>query len=723
VPLSTLPGALDDGLEAPTNILIVDDLPEKLLIFETILDELNQNLVFARSGNEALREVMRQEFAVILLDVNMPDIDGLETARLIRRFRRSAHTPIIFITAYADEMQTARGYALGAVDYIMSPVVPEILRSKVRVFVELQIMERRVRRQADERVALAAAEAARAAAEENTRRADYLAHCGAELGASLDVDVGMRKLLMLLVPRLAARALLVLLGDRAGEYRALLCRPSSQSDGLRFVARDHANFSAQVRAALEHVIDAGQRLTVPGDALGIDPAQHAGLGLPLVAGSRAIGVLVLPLDEQLDRGLIGELADRAANAFENVRLFRSLQAEIADRKQAEARLRESHQRKDEFLAMLSHELRNPLAPIRNAVDLIRRLAPQEPRLAWAVDVAQRQVVQLTRLVEELLDVARISQGKISLQTEPIDLREVVLQAIESARPAFESRGHRFVQQLPDLPVWMRGDAARLAQVVGNLLTNAAKYTPNGGHVALALAVEEGSAVIRVTDDGVGIDAELLPGVFELFRQGKRSLDRSQGGLGIGLTLVQRLVELHHGSVEAFSAGPGRGSEFRVTLPCLHEVLPARALPSGHDGTAADAPRARVLVVDDNADAAQTVAIYLELAGHEVCTAADGREALEAARRFQPQAVLLDIGLPGMDGFDVARALRRLPQSRDALLVALTGYGRPDDALRAIEAGFDEHFVKPADLDRLLQRLDQWLQSTAHAPNAGNGAGG
>jgi CheY-like chemotaxis protein/two-component sensor histidine kinase len=332
------------------------------------------------------------------------------------------------------------------------------------------------------------------------------------------------------------------------------------------------------------------------------------------------------------------------------------------------------------------------------------------------------VVQLTRLVEELLDVARISQGKISLQTEPIDLREVVLQAIESARTAFESRGHRFEQHLPSAPVWMRGDAARLAQVVGNLLTNAAKYTPNGGHVALSLAVEEGSAVIRVRDDGVGIDAELLPAVFELFRQGKRSLDRSQGGLGIGLTLVQRLVELHHGSVEAFSAGPGQGSEFRVTLPCLHEVLPLRAAPAGAAEPGPQAARCRVLVVDDNADAAQTVAIYLELAGHEVRTAGDGREALEAARQFQPQAVLLDIGLPGMDGFDVARALRRLPQSRDALLVALTGYGRPDDALRTIEAGFDEHFVKPADLDRLLQRLEQWLQENAPspAPNAGNG---
>jgi len=715
VPLSeTAPpdvGSDTAGGDERTHILIVDDLPEKLLIFETVLEELGQDLVFARSGNEALREVMRQDFAVILLDVNMPDIDGIETARLIRRYRRSAHTPIIFITAYADEMQTARGYALGAVDYIMSPVVPEVLRSKVRVFVELQVMQRRVRRQAEERIALAAAQAARAAAEENSRRADFLAHCGAELGASLDVDVGMRKLLALLVPRLAARALLVLRGDRSGEFRVLLCRPGAHGGNLRFVAQDHAGFAAPVRAALEHVLASGQRLTVPGDALGLDPGQHAGLGFALAAGAQAIGVLVIPLDEQLDRALLGALADRAANAFENVRLFRSLQAEIAERKQAEGRLRELHQRKDEFLAMLSHELRNPLAPISNAMDLIRRLAPDEPRLGWAIEVCERQLGQLIRLVDELLDVARISQGKITLQAEAIDLREVIGQAVETVRPAIDARRHRFDATLPDTPVWLRGDAARLAQVIGNLLGNAAKYTGEGGRIGLALTVEEGAAVIRVSDDGIGIEAELLPGVFELFRQGKRALDRSPGGLGVGLTLVQRLVELHHGSVSAFSRGPGQGSEFRVTLPCLHEV-PAPRAPAAEVGSAAAASAGRVLVVDDNLDAAQAIAHFLRFAGHEVITAENGAEALARAASFAPQVVLLDIGLPGMDGYEVARRLRELHPTRDALLVALTGYGQADDRRRVDAAGFDEHCVKPADLERLQQRIAVWLQAQA-----------
>jgi CheY-like chemotaxis protein len=277
-------------------------------------------------------------------------------------------------------------------------------------------------------------------------------------------------------------------------------------------------------------------------------------------------------------------------------------------------------------------------------------------------------------------------------------------------------------RVPDTPVWMRGDAARLEQVVGNLLTNAAKYTPNGGLIQIALTLEEGAAVIRVTDNGVGIDAELLPGVFELFRQGKRSLDRSQGGLGIGLTLVQRLVDLHHGQVQAFSAGPGQGSEFRVTLPCLHEV-PALVMVGESSDTPAAATRGRILIVDDNVDAAQTVAMFLQLGGHEVTTAADGNEALSSVAEFAPQVVLLDIGLPGMDGYEVARRLRQMPQGRDALLVALTGYGRPDDARRVDSAGFDEHYVKPADMDVLAQRIDDWLlQQHGSAASRSSGSG-
>jgi len=739
VPLSGLPppsawGDLHAGVsdeDQVTNILVVDDLPEKLLVFETMLEDLNQNLVFVRSGAEALREVLKREFAVILLDVNMPDIDGFETARLIRRYRRSAHTPIIFITAYADEMQTARGYALGAVDYIMSPVVPEVLRSKVRVFVELQVMQRRLGRQAEERVALAASEAARRVAEESTARSDFLARAGAELGDSLDLDVARRKLLSLVVPGLAARAMLLLLDGRPGSGVALACVEADRNGGGIFNERPVEALHPDVQHALHEVLERRTPVLLSGPA----PADGAARGgveawgggavVPLGVGERVIGALWAETEgTRADLALLGELADRAASAFENARLYRSLQAEIVERRQAEQRLRDASRRKDEFLAMLSHELRNPLAPIRNAVELIRRLAPPEPKLTWATEVTDRQVAHLTRLVEELLDVARISQGKIALQNEPLDLLGVVAQALETVRPYIDARSHQLTLRLPDTPVWLRGDAGRLAQVIGNLMHNAAKYTPDGGSIQLELQVEHGEALLAVSDNGIGIEAELLPNVFELFEQGRRSLDRSQGGLGVGLTLVQRLVQLHHGSVEVASGGPGQGAQFRVRLPCLSEVRPDDAQPD--DGRAPEAGGAggcRVLVVDDNRDAAETTGMFLELAGHQVKTVGDGLQALASAPVYAPDVVVLDIGLPGLDGYEVARRLRRLPQTEHALLIALTGYGQANDQRQAEEAGFDAHYVKPTDPGVLVARIQAWRESIAAAPAIEPGRGG
>lgn len=720
-------GELDAGVdeeELATNILVVDDLPEKLLVFETMLEELNQNLVFVRSGAEALREVLRREFAVILLDVNMPDIDGFETARLIRRYRRSAHTPIIFITAYADEMQTARGYALGAVDYIMSPVVPEVLRSKVRVFVELQVMQRRLRRQAEERVALAAAEAARRAAEEATARSDFLARAGAELGGSLELEVSRRKLLSLVVPRLAPRAMLLLLDGLSDSGAVMACADADPADGIRFGERLVETLDPALQRGLTEVLERRTPLLLAGrpphgTAAAADGADWTGGAVvPLGVGERVIGALWAGTEpSRIDLALLGDLADRAAIAFENARLYRSLQAEIVDRRQAEQRLRDASRRKDEFLAMLSHELRNPLAPIRNAVELIRRLAPPDPKLAWATEVSDRQVAHLTRLVEELLDVARISQGKIALRNEPLDLQGAVAQAVETVRPYIDARGHQLALRQPDAPVWLRGDAGRLAQVVGNLLHNAAKYTPDGGSIQLELQVEQGEALIIVSDNGIGIEPDLLPNVFELFEQGQRSLDRSQGGLGVGLTLVQRLVQLHHGSVEVTSAGRGHGAQFRVRLPCLSEVRPEEP-PAGADGAslAGCAGGCRVLVVDDNRDAAETTAMYLQLAGHEVKTVGDGPQALASAPVYAPDVVVLDIGLPGLDGYEVARRLRRLPQTERALLIALTGYGQASDQRQAEEAGFDAHYVKPTDPGMLAARIRAWREATA-APQA------
>jgi len=385
--------------------------------------------------------------------------------------------------------------------------------------------------------------------------------------------------------------------------------------------------------------------------------------------------------------------------------------DITERRGTEEALRDLDRRKDEFLATLSHELRNPLAPIRIALEVIRRLAPAEPKLTWATDVTGRQVAHLTRLVEDLLDVARINQGKIALQTEPLDLRDVVAHAIETAKPFLDSRRHQLRAAVPDAPVVLRGDFARLPQVVANLLNNAAKYTDEGGSIEVVLTLRPGQAVISVRDNGVGIDAELLPNIFELFEQGKRSLDRSQGGLGVGLTLVRRIVEMHHGEVEVTSAGTGCGSQFRVTLPCLAEIS-ERPAPAPRAGPATTKLACRILVVDDNQDAAQATAVLLELAGHEVKAVADGHDALASAPVFAPHVVLLDIGLPGMDGYAVARQLRGIDEMRASCLIALTGYGQPADRDRASEAGFDHHLTKPADPDELLRVIQEWLQSAA-----------
>jgi signal transduction histidine kinase len=704
VPLSSPFDELDEDDGERASILIVDDLPEKLLVFRTVLEDMGHDLVCARSGAEALKEILRTDFAAILLDVNMPDIDGFETAGLIRRYKRSAQTPIIFVTSYADEMQTIRGYSLGAVDYILSPVVPDILRSKVKVFVDLHVTQRRLRRHANERIALAAAEAARSVAEENTRRSHFLSEASQVLGASLDSEVAGTRLLEMLVPQFASEATLALC-DPDGGFELVLCCDSS------------AERLPQVRRQGEDQLDAAQILLLRGalEAQAQVAAVAADeMALPLASAGRVIGAIRLrSVDAGRDRVMIGELVERSAIAFENARLYRTLQTEIEERRGVEALLQASNRRKDEFLAMLSHELRNPLAPIRTALEVIRRLAPAEPKLAWAMDVTGRQVTQLTRLVEDLLDVARINQGKIALQIEPLDLRAVISHATETARPYIEGRRHLLTTRVPDTPVMLRGDFTRLSQVVANLLNNAAKYTEEGGAIELSLTLPpQGQAVVTVADNGMGIDGELLPNVFELFEQGKRSLDRSQGGLGVGLTLVHRLVLLHHGSVMASSPGAGRGSTFRVTLPCLSEAIAPAPAPLPPAQVAGPKTACRILVVDDNHDAAHATAVFLELGGHEVKTVGNGADALVSAPVFAPDVVLLDIGLPAMDGYVVAERLRDVSETRSSCLIALTGYGQPADRERAREAGFDHHLTKPADPDELLGLIAGWMKSRA-----------
>jgi signal transduction histidine kinase len=520
-------------MDEQVKILVVDDLPEKLLAYRTVLDELGQTLVLASSGQEALREALRHEFAVILLDVNLPDIDGLETAELLRKHPVTRHTPIIFLSAFADEPQMKRGYALGAVDFIQSPSVPEVVRSKVKVFVELALMQRRARAMEEERLALFQVEAEKRAAEEANRR------------------------------------------------------------------------------------------------------------------------------------------------------------------------------KDEFLAMLSHELRNPLAPLRNVVEILRRAPVTDATVSWAREVLERQVVNLSLLVDDLLDVSRVAQGKVKLQKEPAELAKIISNAVEIARPLTRSRRHQVMVSMPPAPVWVLADFGRLTQVFANLLTNAAKYTPEGGQIELSATTLDGKVEVAVQDNGIGIEAELLPRVFDLFIQADRSLGRSEGGLGIGLTVVKRLVELHDGEIAAQSGGADKGSVFTVVLPRINYVYDAAQKAVADPALLEECARRRVLVVDDNPDIAGSVARYLRMLGHEVRTASDGAQAIEKAEALDAEVVVLDIGLPKLNGYEVARRLRRSAKFADTLMIALTGYGRHEDQALSAKAGFHHHFVKPADPRAIQAIIANW----------------
>jgi signal transduction histidine kinase len=744
--------ALPEGDER-VDILIVDDLPEKLLVFGTVLEELNQNLVFVRSGREALREVLNREFAVILLDVNMPEFDGFETAALIRQYKRSAHTPIIFITSYADELQTERGYSLGAVDYILSPVVPSVLRSKVQVFVHLFAMQEKLRRQADAQAAFVAAEAARRTAEDNDQRSAFLSQASHALNRSLDAGDAMHELARLLVPRAGPLSVVMTVDEQGRFVQAVASRaaPGRQADATSVVASAAPSASdvallatppsvpsassapeatpaplpatpdepvverlapdalpAPLRALLELAMSARSRVDV-----------DEGTALALRNGDRLLGAMYVARHEGgaagpvtpgwLDGHTLDDLAARAAAALDNARLHGSLREEIAERRAAEAELQEASRRKDEFLAMLSHELRNPLAPIRTALEVIRRAGPPEPRFRWASDVMTRQVQQMTRLIEELLDVARISQGKIVLTRERVDLGAVIAQSIEAVQPFIDAREQVLRVSLAAEPMWMLGDFARLSQVVSNLLNNASKYSEKHTTIDLVATQDAHGALVRIRDQGIGIDPELLPRIFDLFTQGERGLDRSQGGLGVGLTLARRLAEMHGGALTATSAGAHRGSEFQLRLPCLG-VVRAGEPPAEPRPAARRAPAAcRVLIVDDNPDAAQSIAALLALDGHHVETAGDGLQALDIAPSFAPDVVILDIGLPRLDGYEVARRMRAMAATAHSLLIALTGYGQREDRHTAAAAGFDRHFVKPADPARLLEAIGDWLE--------------
>jgi signal transduction histidine kinase len=538
---------------AGRKLLVVDDVEANRIALEAALSPLEREIVTARSGIDALAKMLEDDFALVFLDVQMPEMDGYETARWIRSRPRSRHTPIIFATAFShDDEAVLRAYQLGAVDFMFKPIHPDVLRAKAQVFIMLQ----------DRTLALAAAQ--------------------------------------------------------SREHERLL-------------AAQQQRFAAEaLRRQIEQERDAHEQLE----------RLHERLGL----------------------------ADR---------------------------------RKTEFLATLAHELRNPLAPIRTSIDLVRE-SPDAPIPPRHLEIIDRQLQQLTHLVDDLLDTSRISAGKIELRSEPLDLSSVIDSAITASKPWMDARGHTLTIRPSELAVRVAGDAVRLVQVVLNLLNNAAKYTEPGGEIELAWGTQTTTAFVRVTDNGVGIDPTIIDKVFEMFVQERVGSD-GPGGLGLGLALAKRLVDLHGGQLTVASAGKSRGSTFEIRLPAL-TAQTHTAPPIASQSRPRIARSVRAVVIDDNADIRELIAHLLSVHGHEVLTASDGPSGLDLICKHQPDVALVDIGLPGLDGFELARRLRHLYPALRTRLVAMSGYGQDHDRRRALDAGFQVHVVKPATSAQILDSL-------------------
>jgi signal transduction histidine kinase/DNA-binding response OmpR family regulator len=684
------------------NILIVDDVPEKALAIESILADLGQNIIKASSGRDALRCLLKDDFAVILLDVNMPEMNGFETAALIRERKRLEHTPIIFVTAFNDDTHVAKGYSLGAVDYISAPIDPDVLRTKVGVFVDLYQKTEMIRQQAAHRIQLAREQAARQAAEKAMRRSALLAEASRLLSRSLDFDTILATLREAVRPALCDACQFVLHDPNGGYWFAP--GKSETPEGADPTRSSHARIAAVSPSLAQAVSES----LASGHAEPIELSSLAGapefdgkqkwsrlIVVPLNARDVRLGAMICGLTgnhrqfEPSDVGLIENLASRAATALENARLYQTI--------------RDGERRKDEFLAMLGHELRNPLGAITNAGELTKLLNPGDKEFADALDVIRQQASLMKRLVDDLLDVSRITSGRIELKKSSVRVSEILNRMAESTAALFASRGQRLHLTVPDQEIVFAADPFRLEQILTNLLVNSAKYTDPGGEIWLAAERKGSEVLFRVRDTGVGIGPDLLPNVFDLFAQANRSLHRAEGGLGIGLTIVRGLAELHGGRVWVTSAGLGRGAEFVVALPAPVEADAVETPASPVDSFVDENPR-RILVVEDQPALSYVTVALLRKLGHEVRAAADGAEALTAVKEYRPDVVLLDIGLPGMDGYEVAHCLRTEMGDLAPTLVAMTGYGEQEVSRHAPRAQFDYHLVKPADVGALRQVL-------------------
>ena len=633
---------------APSNraprILNVDDNVAARYVKSRVLKQAGFDVLEAVNGREALDRARAEKPDLILLDVKLPDINGLEVCRRLKTEPDTSSILVLQTSAsLVDSMHRVEALDAGADSYLVEPIEPQELVANVKALLRLRRAEEAHRE-------------VQSALGESEARFRQLA----EAISDVFWIVGTREARFLYVSPAYAR-------HWQRDERRLLADAGSWFEAM------HADDRARMRERFLRLADS-------------DGYEEEYRILGAAGEERWIAERAFPIRDAQGRHF----------------RFAGIAQDVTLRKRAELLLIEADRRKDEFLAMLSHELRSPLAPIKSAVDILSLERVDADTSARATGIIGRQVNHLARLVDDLLDVARITRGKISLEIAPVELRSALTSAIETVRPMLESRHHETKLSLPAEALYVDGDAVRLSQVFANLLHNAAKFTEPGGRIRIE-AERHGSRVeIHVSDNGAGIAPEVRSQVFDLFTQADHALDRSQGGLGIGLSLVKSIVALHGGEVWAESEGLGKGSRFTVRLPLGAAPAAARAGPTPNPR-----PRRvlRVLVVDDNADSVDAMAMLLESLGHRVETATRSDTALAKAAAWRPEVVLLDIGLPGMSGYDVARALRAMPFPAPPVLIAISGYGRDSDRALAREAGFDHHLVKPADPQALFAILD------------------
>jgi PAS domain S-box-containing protein len=672
------------SIEKTVKILLVDDEPRNLDALESILEASGYTFVRAQSADQALLATLQNDFAAIVLDIKMPGMNGLELAQLIKQRKRSQHVPILFLTAYTlDEQEVLQAYGIGAVDFLSKPISPEILRSKVEVFASLF---RTTRALASAVEALNTEVVQKEAAEEQLRLTKELLETRvlertAELArANREVrDNEERLRLALAVAQVAT-----------WEWDLTSGRMRWSADPEVVFGFPPGSFGSDAR--ISHAAH-------PDDA----PALSAAFERAMETGDFDAEYRVVRPDGSIvwlaDRGRVVQDSNSRPNRVLGVSV------DLTNRKMLEEALRESDRRKDEFLATLAHELRNPLAPIRYAVKVLDLKGPGTAEQRWAVELIERQTQHMARLVDDLLDINRITRNTLELRKESLELSAVIAAAVETVRPLIDKDGHELTTNLPPEPIHVNGDPVRLAQIFSNLLHNAAKYSKTergGGKISLTARLDGATVAISIQDNGVGISEPMLPRVFEMFAQLRKSIDQSEGGLGIGLALAKRLTEMHGGRIEASSAGIGKGSRFTVHLPIAHVEAASETNPSKPDLTYG--PRRRILIADDNADVAESFEVMLQMFGHEVRTAFDGLEALERAEQFRPDVIVLDVGMPKLDGYETARRIRRQPWGRDVVLIAVTGWGNEKDKNRSAEAGFDIHLVKPVDADTILKSV-------------------